>query len=179
MADQDDELSDEDLMALYQNGDAKAFAVLYYRHAGRVLEFLQRKTSPQNARDLVQETFLKVHRSRHQYSVQYPFLPWLFAITRNALIDLSRLNEFKVAQGSQAQDDITEEPAAPPQAWPGDLTVALASLPAKQRRAIELRYLSDWTFEKIAAELKTSPLNIRQIVSRGLRRLRSEFGGLP
>ena len=92
------DLSDEDLMALYQSGDGHAFETLYRRHSGRVFEFLQKKTNPLNARDLLQEAFLKLHRARHQYSVQYPFLPWLFTITRNVLVDFVRLNETKIAQ---------------------------------------------------------------------------------
>lgn len=177
MSEKKDELSDEDLMALYQSGDEMAFGTLYQRHSGRVFDFLQRKTSPQNARDILQEAFLKLHRSRHQYSVQYPFLPWLFAITRNALVDFVRLNESKIAKGSVAELDLPSESAEPDATWTDDLTAALETLPAPQRRAIELRYLSEWTFEKIAADMKTSPINARQLISRGIKKLRSGLGG--
>ena len=169
------QMSDEDLMALYQSGDAQAFDVLYKRHAGRVLAFLQKKTTTESARDLLQETFLKVHRSRHQYSVQYPFLPWLFAITRNALVDFVRLNETKVALSSVTGIETPSEPLEA--TWTHDLSGALQTLPVNQRRAIELRYLSDWTFEKIADDMKTTPTNVRQVISRGIKKLRSGFGG--
>jgi RNA polymerase sigma factor (sigma-70 family) len=168
-------LTDEDLMALYQNGNDKAFAVLYKRHSGRVFDFLRRRTTPQNARELLQETFLKLHRSRHQYSAQYPFLPWLFAITRNALVDVSRLNESKIAKNSVTEITI-RAPTIDSVVLP-DLQPALAHLPESQRRAIELRYLQDWSFEKIAADMNTSPTNVRQLVSRGLKMLRSRLGG--
>lgn len=164
-------------MALYQTGDVAAFETLYLRHSGRVFAFLQRKTSPQSAGDILQEIFLKLHRSRHQYSVQYPFLPWLFAITRNALVDFVRLNETKVAQGSVAEIELHAESSQPSAAWTDELTAALKTLPANQRRAIELRYLSDWTFAQIAADMKTSPINARQVISRGIKKLRSGFGG--
>ena len=169
-------LSDEDLMALYQSGEMKAFETLYLRHSGRVLAFLQKKTSPESARELLQETFLKLHRSRHQYSPQYPFLPWLFTITRNALVDFVRLNESKVSRSSVVDIEQASIPADAP-VWTPDLSQALATLPANQRRAIELRYLSDWTFEQIADDMKTSPTNIRQMVSRGIKKLRSGLGG--
>lgn len=171
------QLSDEDLMALYQSGEIKAFETIYARHSGRVLEFLQKKTSPESARELLQETFLKLHRSRHQYSTQYPFLPWLFAITRNAFVDFVRLNESKVARGSvidieRASISAEDVPTRAP-----DLSQALATLPVDQRRAIELRYLSDWTFEQIAQEMKTTPVNVRQVISRGIRKIRARLGG--
>lgn len=164
-------------MALYQSGDSKAFESLYERHAGRVFAYLQKKTTAESARDLLQETFLKVHRSRHQYSVQYPFLPWLFAITRNALVDLIRLNESKIANSSVTNLDSSVDATATEPSWAPDLTHALQTLPANQRRAIELRYLSDWTFEQIANDMKTTPVNVRQVVSRGIKKLRSGLGG--
>lgn len=164
--------SDEDLMKLYQSGDDKAFEALYLRHSGRVLAFLQSKSDPQNARELLQETFLKLHRARQKYSPQYPFLPWLFTIARNVFFDFSRLSETKVYKKSEAQDvevldgDITPE-----------FSVALKGLSGPQKKAIELRYLSDWSFEKIAADMNTSPLNVRQIISRGIKKLRLKSGG--
>lgn len=170
-------ISDEDLMALYQSGDAKAFETLYDRHAGRVLAFLQKKTTTESARDLLQETFLKVHRSRHQYSVQYPFLPWLFAITRNALVDFVRLNESKILRNSVLEIDIPGKVESAEVLPAHDLSLALQTLPANQRRAIELRYLNDWTFEQIAEDMKTTPVNVRQVISRGIKKIRSGIGG--
>ena len=169
-------LSDEDLMAHYQAGNDKAFEALYQRHSGRVLVFLSRRTNPQNARDLLQETFLKLHKARHQYSAQYPFLPWLFTITRNALVDFVRLSETKLAQASLAEIAVPVKPDTEAKATAGDLRPALTALPETQRRAIELRYLQDWSFEKIAADMETTPLNVRQLVSRGIKKLRSGFG---
>jgi len=162
-------------MALYQSGDDKAFEVLYKRHSGRVLSYLQRRSNPQTARDLLQDAFLKLHRSRHQYSTQYPFLPWLFTITRNALVDFTRLNETKVAKSSTEEVELVA--AAIPSLPLTDFEPALVTLSEPQRRTIELRYMQDWSFEKIAAEMQTTPLNVRQIISRSLKKLRSEFGG--
>jgi RNA polymerase sigma-70 factor (ECF subfamily) len=154
----------------------QAFECLYARHAGRVLAFLHKKVAEQSARDLLQEIFLKLHRARHQYSIQYPFLPWLFAITRNAIVDFVRLNETKVARSSVTSETeiaVGEQP----EPWTPGLSAALNTLPVNQRRAIELRYLSGWTFEQIASDMKTTPINVRQVISRGIKKLRSGFGG--
>lgn len=53
------ELSDEELMKRYQFGEFEAFEVLYNRHSGRVFGYLCKRTSRENASDLVQEVFLK------------------------------------------------------------------------------------------------------------------------
>lgn len=165
-------LSDEELMVLYQNGDSSAFEVLYRRYSGRVLGYLQKRVDSHSASDLMQEIFLKVHKARHQYSNQYPFLPWLFATTRNTLIDFFRLQENKIRTRSESLQEMPYDQMGAP--WTADLAFALESLPVQQRRAIELRYRDDWTFEQIASELETSPLNARQIISRAIRKLRSK-----
>ena len=48
----------------------------------------------------------------------------------------------------------------------------LALLPSQQKLAVEMRYIDDKTFEQIAERLKVSPTNARQIISRGVKRLR-------
>ncbi len=48
----------------------------------------------------------------------------------------------------------------------------LNKLPEMQRQAIEYRYLKEWSFEKIAEEMQTTSRNIRQLVSRGLKKAR-------
>jgi len=168
-------LADEELMVFYQNGSTHAFDLLYKRHSSRVFEFLRRRTNPQNAGDLLQESFLKLHKARHQYSGKYPFLPWLFTITRNVLYDHARLKETKLSRNSVSE---VEELADHEKVDTGaDLQPFLVALPEAQRRAVELRYLQDWSFERIAAEMQTTPINIRQIVNRGLKKIRSNFGG--
>ena len=88
-----------------------------------------------------------------------------------------RLNETKVAKDSVQGLDLVPEAVPSDLNWTPDLTVALQGLPSNQRRAIELRYLSEWSFEQIAREMKTSPVNIRQMISRGIKKLRSGIGG--
>lgn len=176
MTNSKNELSDEDLMLLYQSGDAAAFEALYRRHSGRVFDYLKKRTNSETACELLQDIFLKLHNIRHQYLAQYPFLPWLFAISRNALIDFLRLKETKIRENSETGIELSE--FEPENSWTADLIHALQTLPVQQRRAIELRYRSDWTFEQIASELKISPLNVRQIISRGIRKLRTKRGSI-
>lgn len=53
----------------------------------------------------------------------------------------------------------------------------LATLSDSQKQAIEFRFQDDLSFEQIAERLQTSPANVRQLVSRGLRRLKSFASG--
>lgn len=163
-------LSDEELMSLYITGDFAAFEILYKRHSGRVFDYLKKKVSAETAQDLLQEIFAKLHKSRAKYNPQYPFLPWLFTVARNSLMDFYKLAETKLTKASNSSDELLQNlpSVAVNEAGNVDLALLLADLPPNQKRAIELRYLEDWSFEKIASHMNTSEGNARQLISRGL-----------
>lgn len=168
-------------MVLYQNGNQDAFECLYQRHSGRIFAYLKSKTSIQIAQELLQEVFLKMHRSRNQYASKYPFLPWVFTIARSTLLDFFKKSETKLDTATLSSntilDRLSENVETITTTSRRDLTAALRALPFQQKQAIELRYLSDWSFEKIAEEMKTTPENTRQIVSRGIKKIRSLVRG--
>ena len=166
-------LLDEELMNLYLQGDFAAFEVLYTRHSGRLYEYLKKKVTPEIAQDLLQETFERLHKSRDKYNAQYPFLPWLFTISRNILLDFYKKAETKVSQASNSSQSLLESIIVTSDEHPThDFSQALNILPQNQKRAIELRYLNEWSFEKISQEIKISEENVRQLVSRGIKKLR-------
>ena len=49
------------------------------------------------------------------------------------------------------------------------------ALSANQRKAIELRYGEDFSFEEIALSLNTTASNVRQLVSRALKKMKKYF----
>lgn len=174
----DDLSSDEELMMKYQNGDYSSFEILYNRHSKRVFGYLRKSAAQNIAEELLQETFLKMHRAKNQYTNTYPFLPWLFTIAKNTLFDFYKKSESKIASSSFTDDEMLDRISTSPASSddPYDISTALRNLPDQQKRAIELRYLSDWSFEQIAQELETSPTNARQMVSRGIKQIRLLFG---
>jgi RNA polymerase sigma factor (sigma-70 family) len=168
--------SDEELMAAYQLGSEEAFRALYDRHSKKIFGYLMTRTrSNQLASDLTQETFVKIHKSKHLYNPSLPVLPWIFSITHSVMIDGFRKEARHVAVQKPNLDtfdsvELNQIDRAPESE--GALLPFLASLPANQKVALEMRYVDEKTFEEIAASLKTSPLNVRQIISRGVKRLK-------
>lgn len=158
-------------MVAYQLGEAEAFEELYSRHSAKVLGYLRKKVKSEAlARDIFQSTFLKLHKSRSRYDAAYPFAPWLFTICRNELLDAFKKphtkHEILVADTpdiAQAEQDESRD-------------INFGGLQATQKRAIELRYQNEYSFEQIAAALETSPANARQLVSRAIRSLRGLYG---
>lgn len=164
-------LSDEDLMVMYQNGSEEAFSILYKRHSPKIYGYVKARIgSEEKARDVYQEIYIKIHRSKHLYNRTFPVLPWFFTITRSVLIDEVR-KERSVKQVFQENLKEMVVPAAVRSNV--DMSSVLSQLPDAQKIAIEQRYVNEKTFEEIARHLKTSPDNVRQLVSRGLKKLRS------
>lgn len=168
--------TDEELMQLYQNGDSNAFNELFKRHSGKVYGFLLKRTHKSEvASDLSQEVFVKLHKSKHLYNSSLPALPWIFSITNSVLLDFfKKRSEMVTADGAieQLSDSLQN-------VEPTSLAIEpfLDRLPEQQREAVKMRYIDEKSFEAISAALETSPDNVRKIVSRGIKNLKSFFNG--
>lgn len=164
--------SDEDLMVLYQSGNEDAFLVLYERHAKKVFGYIKSKVRNEElSGDIFQEVFVKVHRSKNLYNKSFPVLPWIFTVTRTTLVDMLRKNKKLDAESSLDYDIAVEE-----EDNKMDISPYLSKLPPIQKAALEMRFLEAKTFEEIATLLKTSSPNVRQIISRGVRRVKQMIG---
>ncbi len=164
--------SDEQLMILYQNGTEAAFKMLYERHSSKIFGFIKnRLKTSEHCQDVFQEVFMKIHKSKHLYNKSHPVLPWLFTITKNAVVDHARK-----AKKTFGQIQIDELEIAAPVLDAGfslsDVSSYLAEIPAGQKAVIEMRYADEKTFADIAKVLETSDVNVRKLLSRGVLRLK-------
>ncbi|MEK6704172.1 MAG: RNA polymerase sigma factor [Bdellovibrionota bacterium] len=181
------EQGDEELMLAYQNGDEKAFGLLYQRYSGRVYGYLSRrlKGDRELTDDLFQATFLKFHKSRFQYDASFKFAPWIFIICKSVLVDGVRKRGRILEDADSLHIDAAVDSASQEASSAAPLSIvaaegripAFGSLSAMQKTVLELRFNEDLSFDEIARKLDTSPINARQIVSRAVRRLRALMGG--
>jgi DNA-directed RNA polymerase specialized sigma24 family protein len=156
-------------MRAYRDGDDAAFRELYRRYAPRVYGFLSgRMQNRTEASDVFQSTWLRLHRYRDRFDPTFLFQPWLFTIARNTLMD-----HFRKTKASPAEELHENEltGGTGPVGSVSDLP-ELDRLEPTQREALRLRYKEDLPFDEIAKRLQTSPVNVRQIVSRAIRKLR-------
>lgn len=167
-------LTDEELMAAYADGDLEAFHALYERHKGRILGFLvSRLRDRDEAEEVFQAVFVKLHSARKRYRPEIAFLPWIFTLTRNILIDHVRRN--RTYRRFVQTSELPEIPAAErsPILPVAKALPEIRALSAAQRQALELRFDQDFSFEEIAARMRISAANSRQLISRAVRRLRN------
>ena len=75
-------------MERYQQADPEAPAALVAALSPALLRFFSSQTtSREQADDLLQDTWLRIHRVRHTYRPGEPVLPWIYAIARRVRID--------------------------------------------------------------------------------------------
>lgn len=77
-------MNDEDVMEQLQDGVMQAFDIIVHRYKDRLHNFLYRYThNHEDCEDLVQETFLRVFRSRHSYKRIAKLSTWIYTIALN------------------------------------------------------------------------------------------------
>src|SRR5271169_2689594 len=116
------------LMARYQAGDFAAVTTLV-ESIGPQLHgfFMAQFASRSDADDLLQETWLRIHRVRHTYRPGEPVLPWFYAIARRVRIDHYRRASRTTAR-ERPLEEVPDVAATLPQeeAHANDLEMLLA-----------------------------------------------------
>jgi RNA polymerase sigma-70 factor (ECF subfamily) len=173
--------SDEELMRAYVGGDAAAFRELFDRYATLLTRVLARQLrSPQEASDLVQQTFLQLHRARRDFRPDAKLRPWLFTIALNL-----KREYFRRAQRhpeAPLELDGRLDPAIEPRgAERADaarqLQSALARIPPDQAEVIALHWLEGLSFAEVGELVGASVSAVKVRAHRGyvaLRRLLDE-----
>jgi len=183
----DERVSDSTLMERLARREAsasEALAQLYDRY-GRALYSLAVRITQQaaTAEEVVQDVFLQLWRNAARYQASRgPLEPWLFTLARNRALDVLRLKHEKQRRREDAMDETFSAPAAASvpaaeiqidrQRRAQQVRSSMASLPEKQRRAIELAFFDGMTHSEIAAALSEPLGTIKSWIRGGLLRLR-------
>jgi RNA polymerase sigma-70 factor, ECF subfamily len=165
-------------MVLAQDGNSSATRQLLTALAPRLRAFFRGKgASAADAEDLVQETLIAIYTKRAMFDPSQRLLAWTYAIARYRMIDRWRhtkrrghempIEDFEhvlMAQTSEAGDPTR------------DIARLLATLPDKQRTAIELVKLKDMSISEACAATGWSASDIKISVHRGLKALMALVG---
>jgi RNA polymerase sigma-70 factor (ECF subfamily) len=183
--------TEEVLMLRYQEGDRRAFDALFARLAPLVHGFFLRTFREASvADDLLQTTFLNLHRARQRYRPDQKLRPWLFAIAANVRMDeLRRRHRIPSTATSEEIDRALErESLERPPPEPGELLdeaersarvrAALVDLPDSQRQVIEMNRFDGLSFGEIARALDISEGACKLRAFRGYEALRSKLAVL-
>jgi RNA polymerase sigma factor (sigma-70 family) len=176
--------TDEQLMSAWVAGDSRAFEQLFARLAPRVHGFFMRSFDATVADDLLQVTFMKVHRARTSFDQGQKVKPWLFAVAARVRLDQlrkrMRLPEDADEEALARADEQAhgEEASVVGSDVQEAVRAALSRLPESQRAVIHLHRYEGMTFPEIAAALGTTPGAVKLRAFRGYETLRVQLKGL-
>ena len=160
--------SDSQLVALYQQGNEEAFAVLLHRHKSRVYTAIYLIVKDRyKAEDLLQETFIKAVNTIKggRYNEEGKFLPWLSRIAHNMAIDSFRRSrrypEIVLEDGSGVFNsmEFSEDSAESlqiEQETQSRLRDFIKELPKEQKQVLIMRHYMDMNFQEIADKTSVS-----------------------
>jgi RNA polymerase sigma-70 factor, ECF subfamily len=168
------------LMARYQAGDSAAVTALVEGVGPQLHRFFMAQSASRNdADDLLQETWLRIHRVRHTYRPGEPVLPWFYAIARRVRID-----HYRRASRTTARERPLEEVSNPSVAQPreethaDDLETLLAPLSDSQRDIIRMLKVAGMSLEEVARATSCSVGSVKQKVHRAYRKLRDTMNAM-
>jgi RNA polymerase sigma-70 factor (ECF subfamily) len=174
----------DEAMSRYADGDDAAFAVVYAVVAPRLDCFFSRRLFDKNAiPDLVQETLLRIHRSRGTFARGSSLMPWALTIARRLLIDLLRRSGREQQSDPAWLDDLGDRPS--PQGLPtGEEIVAAKQMAARlddawarvsepQRAALRLVRGEGLSVAEAAVRLGTTVMGVKLRTHRASRALQA------
>ncbi len=180
-------ISDERLIAKFQQGDVQAFDMLVRRYKDQLLNFVYRFVGNRSdAEDIVQETFLRVYKNKHYYKEVAKFSTWVYTIAGNlAKTELRRRKRHKIFSVSnfvneERDYDIPDTEISPDRKVDGTLKEdfiqkAIEKLPPKFKEVIILRDIQGFAYEEISQILNIPLGTVKSRVNRGRLKLQEDL----
>jgi RNA polymerase sigma-70 factor (ECF subfamily) len=160
-------------MERYQQADPEAPGALIVAVSPALLRFFRSQAANrEQADDLLQETWMRIHRIRHTYRLGEPVLPWIYAIARRVRIDgYRRTRRITVHESAM---DVLPEP--PPQIEPRnplpEFEALIAALPEGQREVVTMLKVGGLSLEEVARATSSTVGAVKQKAHRAYERLR-------
>lgn len=185
--------TDAELIGRAQRSDHEAFRVLVERYQGRAYGLALRVLrNEEQARDAVQDAFLKVYGSLGKFEGRSGFYTWLYRLVMNVCLDLKRRDRshrhveweeeraVEIAEGAEALapgagDPGRQGPAAElERAELRELMArAIEALPDDARRTLELREIDGLSYAEIAEALAVPKGTVMSRLFYARRRVRA------
>ena len=187
------ELDESALIRAAQNGDEDAFARLVRAYDQNVLRLaMNLLRSPEDARDVYQEAFLRVYRNLHNFRFDCSFHTWLYRIVTNLCLDQLRKRKVRKEESSvvvtpegplDRMDAVQEERVdGNPQRnlFSGELRVrikqVLEQLTPRERMVFELRHYQGLRLRNIGEVLGTTEEAAKNCLFRATQKMRAALG---
>lgn len=186
-------MDESELIRSAQKGDQDAFAELVRSHDKNVLRLaFNLLRSAEDANDIYQETFLRVHKNLHTFRFDCSFHTWLYRIVTNLCLDALRKKRVRREEDSVIEtsegvvdrmDTLEEErPQGDPQRQLMShelrqrIEEVLASLTPRERTVFEMRHYQGLRLKAIGEMIGTSEEAAKNCLFRATQKMRAALG---
>ncbi len=177
-------LTDIQLTALLKEDDKSAFAEIYARYASQLTAFTaSRLYKLDDARDLIQDLFVKIWTQRHTHEIDRNLKAFLFSVTRRRIVDQIRKNihheayAHSIQQLEKAYGAFTEEQLMAKE-LEKHIQNSLEELTPGVRKVYKMSREADMSIEQIARQLQVSPQTVKNQLSSALKHLRQALSAI-
>jgi RNA polymerase sigma-70 factor, ECF subfamily len=170
----------EMLMARYQDGDFAAATALIDCMSPQLHRFfVVQSASRADADDLLQDTWLRIHKVRHTYRPGEPVLPWFYGIARHVRVDHYR-KAIRTTARERGLEEMSKAAATVPRerGQADDLESLLAPLSESQREVIEMLKVAGMSLEEVARATSSTVGSVKQKAHRAYKKLREGMSGM-
>lgn len=183
----ENEPSDEVLIARFQQGDNYAFDLLVKRYRDPLLNFIYRFLGDQtDAEDILQETFYRLYKNKHYYKEVAKFSTWIYTIAGNLakteLRKRKRRSFFSINQyaGEEKDYEIPDDSSNPERETNTEITdeiiqAAIDKLSPKFKQVIVLRDIQGFSYEEISDIVKVPLGTVKSRVNRARLKLQEDL----
>jgi RNA polymerase sigma-70 factor (ECF subfamily) len=165
-----------ELMIHYQAGQVEAFEELYKLIKPKLSQYLIVKCLDRSlAEDLLQETFLQIHRSRRTYLPGKAVTPWIFSIAHYVFLNDRRARVRRSHREESIENHLADFPIPPgieSAVEVSGIKNAVAELSSEQREAMLLHHYWGLSFKEIGATLGIRAVTAKLRAHRGMLKLR-------
>ena len=174
-------MQDTELAALIKSSDEHAFAALYNRYFGVLyLHAFHRLKDKDEAKDLVQDLFLRLWTQREELPSGINFTAYLYAAVRNRILNILAHkcveNKFLLTIHESTTTEAITDHLVREHQLAALIEKQIGLLPPRMRQVFELSRKSYMTHHEIAERLDLSEQSVRSHVKGALRLLRAKLG---
>lgn len=161
-----------ELMLKSQNGDEGAYTVLL-KECSAFLEryFKRRLWDFTHVQELVQESLISIHKSRHTFLPGSKFYPWFYAIAHYRYVDFVRKNKVREMPVAEENRETSVE-------LDFDLEGSLDTLEKRDKEILLLVKVEGLSVREASQKFGLSEANVKVIVHRSLKKLKEQLKGI-
>jgi len=156
------------------------FEEIVHRFEIPLFQYAQRITGDrEQARDVVQETFVKFQRDGALRREDEP-ATWLFTVCRNAALNVCRKErrmiyvDEEVIEARESEQPMPFDQLEQKEAT-GFLLRIVSTLPPRQQEVIQLKFQNDLSYQQIAEIMQTTANNVGVLLHTALKTLRQRY----